>query len=58
VGRSRGKVRESLAGVRSGLSYCGAHTIGEARQNARFVEVGALARELEGTHSVRTDVDR
>jgi IMP dehydrogenase len=52
------EVREFLAGVRSGLSYCGAHTIEEARRNARFVEVGAGAREREGAHSVRTDADR
>ena len=49
---------EFLAGVRSGLSYCGGHTIGAARRNAEFVTVGAGAREREGAHSIRADVDR
>ena len=51
-------VAEFLAGIRSGLSYCGGHTIEAARRNAEFVEVGAGAREREGAHSVRTGADR
>ncbi|WP_136689263.1 guanosine monophosphate reductase [Halorhabdus amylolytica] len=38
------------AGIRSGLSYCGGHTIAEARENAEFMAVEASAREREGAH--------
>jgi IMP dehydrogenase len=43
-------VAEFAAGVRSGLSYCGAHTLAEARANGEFVRVAASAREREGAH--------
>ncbi|WP_158853209.1 guanosine monophosphate reductase [Halorhabdus sp. CUG00001] len=38
------------AGIRSGLSYCGGHTISQARENAEFIAVEASAREREGAH--------
>ncbi|QGN07381.1 guanosine monophosphate reductase [Halorhabdus sp. CBA1104] len=38
------------AGIRSGLSYCGGHTIPQARENAEFIAVEASAREREGAH--------
>ncbi|WP_181684983.1 guanosine monophosphate reductase [Halorhabdus salina] len=38
------------AGIRSGLSYCGGHTIPAARENAAFMAVEASAREREGAH--------
>ena len=41
---------EFAAGIRSGLSYCGGHTIEEARANAEFIRVAASAREREGAH--------
>ena len=43
--------REFLAGVRSGLSYCGGHTIPHARDRAEVVRVAASAREREGFHA-------
>jgi IMP dehydrogenase len=43
---------EFLQGVRSGLSYCGGHTIPEARANAVFVQVSAGAKERESAHGV------
>ena len=43
-------VREFCAGIRSGLSYCGGHTIPEAREWAEFVRVAPSAKELEGAH--------
>ncbi|MFB6168926.1 MAG: guanosine monophosphate reductase [Haloferacaceae archaeon] len=43
-------VEEFAAGVRSGLSYCGAHTLAEARENGEFVRAAASAREREGAH--------
>jgi IMP dehydrogenase len=44
-----------LAGLRSGVSYCGGHTLPEARSNAEFVRVAASAKEREGAHGVATD---
>ena len=43
--------REFRAGIRSGLSYCGGHTIQHARDRAEFVRVAASAREREGFHA-------
>ena len=45
-----GVVDEFAAGVRSGLSYCGAHTLPEARDRGEFVRVAASARDREGAH--------
>jgi IMP dehydrogenase len=44
-------VGEFCAGIRSGLSYCGGHTIPEAREKAEFIRVAASAQEREGAHS-------
>jgi IMP dehydrogenase len=44
-------VDEFCAGIRSGLSYCGGHTIPEARESAAFIRVAASAQEREGAHS-------
>jgi inosine-5''-monophosphate dehydrogenase (EC 1.1.1.205) len=43
-------VTELAAGVRSGLSYCGGHTIPAARERAEFIRVADAAREREGAH--------
>ena len=43
---------EFLAGVRSGLSYCGGQTIPAARENAVFVKVSDGAKERESAHGV------
>jgi IMP dehydrogenase len=51
VGSVTDVVEELAAGMRSGLSYCGGHTIEEARERATFVRVAASAREREGAHS-------
>ncbi|MGB9954944.1 guanosine monophosphate reductase (plasmid) [Haloferax prahovense] len=45
-------VEEFLGGVRSGVSYCGGHTIADAREKASFVRVAASAKEREGAHGV------
>lgn len=42
---------EFCAGIRSGLSYCGGHTIPDARENAEFIRVAGSAKEREGAHS-------
>ncbi|MUV91051.1 guanosine monophosphate reductase [Halapricum sp. CBA1109] len=41
---------EFAAGIRSGLSYCGGHTIEAARENAEFIEIQQAAKEREGAH--------
>jgi len=41
---------EFAAGIRSGLSYCGGHTIHEAREKAEFMRVEQAAKEREGAH--------
>ncbi len=41
---------EFAAGIRSGLSYAGGHTIPEARESAEFIRVAASARDREGAH--------
>ena len=43
---------EFLAGIRSGLSYCGGHSIPAARENAVFVKVSDGAKERESAHGV------
>lgn len=42
---------EFCAGIRSGLSYCGGHTIPAAREKAAFIRVAASAKEREGAHT-------
>jgi len=46
---------EFLAGIRSGISYCGRHTIQKARENAVFVKVDQGAKERESAHGVLVD---
>jgi len=46
-----GVAEEFCAGIRSGLSYCGGHTIEAARERAEFVRVAASAKEREGAHT-------
>jgi IMP dehydrogenase len=45
-------VEEFLAGIRSGVSYCGGHTIPAGRENATFVRVARSAKAREGAHGV------
>ncbi|WP_255197340.1 guanosine monophosphate reductase [Halorarius litoreus] len=44
-------VAEFCGGIKSGLSYCGGHTIPEAREKAEFIRVAPSAKEREGYHS-------
>lgn len=52
----RGKVSEVLAqlvgGIRSGMSYCGAHTIHELWQKAEFIKITEAARREGEVHDV------
>lgn len=45
-------VAEFAAGIRSGLSYCGAHDIATAQETAEFIRVTGGAKQLEGAHSI------
>lgn len=42
---------EFCAGIRSGLSYCGGHTVEAAREKAEFIRVAGSAKEREGAHT-------
>ncbi|NGM69981.1 guanosine monophosphate reductase [Natronolimnobius sp. AArcel1] len=44
-------VGEFCAGIQSGLSYCGGHTIPAAREKAEFIRVAPSAKEREGYHA-------
>jgi IMP dehydrogenase len=44
-------VGEFCGGITSGLSYCGGHTIAEARAKAEFIRVAPSAKEREGYHA-------
>ncbi|WP_246999688.1 guanosine monophosphate reductase [Halosolutus gelatinilyticus] len=44
-------VDEFCAGIQSGLSYCGGHTIADARRKAEFIRVAPSAQEREGYHA-------
>ncbi|WP_227355378.1 guanosine monophosphate reductase [Haladaptatus salinisoli] len=57
TGSLAAEVATFLAGIRSGLSYCGGHDIEAARENAEFVRVAPGAREREGAHSVFANVE-
>ncbi|PSQ45866.1 guanosine monophosphate reductase [Halobacteriales archaeon SW_7_68_16] len=48
AGPLAGVVEEFAGGIRSGLSYCGGHTIEAARANAEFVRAAPSARDREG----------
>lgn len=43
-------IEEFAAGIRSGLSYCGGPTIGQARQKAEFIEVTPATQLRNGEH--------
>lgn len=45
-------VTDAVQGIRSGLSYCGGHTIQNARENAEFVSITPSTQERNGVHSV------
>ncbi|SEW13130.1 guanosine monophosphate reductase [Natrinema salifodinae] len=44
-------VEEFCAGIQSGLSYCGGHTIPAAREKAEFIRVAPSAKDREGYHA-------
>lgn len=44
-------VAEFTAGIRSGFSYAGGHTLEAARENAEFIRVDQGAKDREGAHA-------
>lgn len=45
-------LREFILGIRSGISYCGGHTIPEAREHATFIQVTQAGTIYSGPHSI------
>lgn len=43
-------LQEMIGGMRSGISYCGAYSLEEARENAEFVKASNGAKSREGAH--------
>ena len=41
-----------IGGIRSGMGYCGAHTIEELKQNGRFVKISAAALKESHPHDI------
>ncbi len=44
-------IKNLAGGLRSGMSYCGAHTLAELKKNARFVRVSASTPRESAPHS-------
>ena len=44
------RIEEFVAGIRSGLSYAGAHDLETARENAEFMRVNETTRSRNGAH--------
>lgn len=55
AGPVREVVRDHMKGVRSGVSYCGGHSLGEARANAEFIRVTSSTIDRNGAHGVLRD---
>lgn len=51
-GSAESVVNELSSGARSGLSYVGAHTLSEGRENAEFVRITPSVTVRNGTHGV------
>jgi IMP dehydrogenase/GMP reductase len=50
------RLEEFAAGIRSGLSYAGAHDLATARENAEFMEVKETTKGRNGAHGFGSDV--
>lgn len=56
-GEVKNVIDELIKGVRSGLSYCGGHTIEEARENAEFIRITNSTKQRNGTHGIQPNFD-
>ncbi|MES3516934.1 MAG: IMP dehydrogenase, partial [Natronomonas sp.] len=55
TGATEAFLEEFAAGLRSGLSYAGAHDLTTARKRAEFIRITPEAGRRNGAHGVRTD---
>jgi IMP dehydrogenase len=40
-------------GIRSGMSYCGARSIGELQQKANFMMISSTSQKESGVHDIK-----
>jgi len=52
VGPVAGVLQQLVGGIRSGMSYCGAHTVAELRERARFVRVTEAGLRESSPHDL------
>ena len=52
-GRVDEVVKQLVGGLRSGMSYSGAHTLGELRRNAEFMRITAAGRKESLPHDIQ-----
>jgi len=45
-------IHKFLGGIKSGFSYCGAHTIAELWKNAEFIRITQSSLRESGAHDV------
>ena len=45
-------LKQLTGGVRSGLSYCGAHTINQMQENAEFIKMSTAGFTESNPHDV------
>uniref|UniRef100_A0A0A9X808 Inosine-5'-monophosphate dehydrogenase n=1 Tax=Lygus hesperus TaxID=30085 RepID=A0A0A9X808_LYGHE len=45
-------ITQLIGGLRSGISYCGAHSIKEMQQKARFTRMSAAGMRESGSHDI------
>lgn len=45
-------LRQLVGGLRSGISYCGAHTIPEMQKKARFIRMSSAGLRESGSHDI------
>ena len=50
-------LKQLTGGVRSGLSYCGAHTIPQMQDNAEFIKMSRAGFAESQPHDVSSNVD-
>lgn len=46
------KITKLQSGIKSGLSYCGGHTIEQARKNHEFIETSNATTSMNSSHSI------
>eukprot|EP01125_Pyxidicula_operculata_P022464 TRINITY_DN91_c1_g1_i1.p1 TRINITY_DN91_c1_g1~~TRINITY_DN91_c1_g1_i1.p1 ORF type:complete len:498 (+),score=142.63 TRINITY_DN91_c1_g1_i1:31-1524(+) len=52
-GAVSGIIKQLVGGISSGLSYCGAFTVPELRENAEMVRITSAGKQESGSHDVK-----